>query len=66
MRPTPEPSDLILARASTLARILLLVYVLLVAYATLYPLSGWRALGLSPFAYLSAPWPRYITSFDVE
>jgi len=39
--------------------------VLLVAYATLYPLSGWRGMGLSPFAYLSAPWPRYITSFDV-
>jgi VanZ family protein len=46
-------------------RILLLVYVLLVAYATLYPLSGWRAIGLSPFAYLAAPWPRYITGFDV-
>src|SRR4030095_16029238 len=22
-------------------------------------------VGLSPFAYLSAPWPRYVTAFDV-
>ena len=51
--------------ASPLARIVLLVYVLLVAYASLYPLAGWRTVGLSPFAYLSAPWPRYVTAFDV-
>ncbi len=48
-----------------LARILLLVYVLLVAYASLYPLAGWRDVGLSPFAYLGEPWPRYITAFDL-
>jgi VanZ family protein len=36
-----------------------------VAYASLYPLAGWRDVGLSPFAYLSAPWPRYVTAFDV-
>ena len=44
---------------------MLLVYVFLVAYASLYPFEGWRTVGLSPFAYLSAPWPRYVTSFDV-
>ena len=38
---------------------------LLVAYASLYPLSGWRDVGLSPFAYLSAPLPRYATAFDI-
>jgi VanZ family protein len=43
----------------------LFVYVLLVAYASLYPLSGWRDVGVSPLAYLNAPWPRYITGFDV-
>jgi VanZ family protein len=53
------------ARASPLARIVFLVYVLLVAYASLYPLSGWRDVGVSPLAYLSAPWPRYVTGFDV-
>ena len=54
-----------MTRASGLARILFLVYVLLVAYASLYPLAGWRHVGLSPFAYLNAPWPRYITGFDI-
>jgi VanZ family protein len=39
--------------------------VLLVVYATLYPFSGWRNVGLSPFAYLTGPWPRYITGFDI-
>jgi len=51
-------------RGSTLPCILLLVYVVLVAYASLYPLSGWRDVGVSPFAYLGEPWPRYITVFD--
>jgi VanZ family protein len=48
-----------------LARILFGVYVLLTAYASLYPLSGWRDHGISPFAYLAAPWPRWIGGFDV-
>ncbi|HLS86045.1 MAG TPA: VanZ family protein [Burkholderiales bacterium] len=52
-------------RASPLARLLFGVYALLVVYATLYPLSGWREHGLSPFAYLSAPWPAYVTRFDI-
>ncbi|MGH8723764.1 MAG: VanZ family protein [Burkholderiales bacterium] len=38
---------------------------LLVAYASLYPLAGWRSVGLSPLAYLSGAWPRYVTAFDV-
>jgi len=28
-------------------------------------LEGWRNHGLSPLAYLDAPWPRYITTFDL-
>ena len=52
-------------RVSPLARYLLLAYVLLVAYATLYPFSGWRDTGISAFAYLSAARPRYITGFDL-
>jgi len=36
-----------------------------VAYASLYPLDGWHDHGLSPFAYLSSAWPRYVTAFDV-
>lgn len=52
-------------RASPLARFLLAAYVLLVAYATLYPLSGWRAPAGSALGYLAAPWPRYVTAFDL-
>jgi len=52
-------------RASPLARILVSVFAALIAYASLYPMEGWRDPGVSPFAYLNAPWPRHITSFDV-
>ncbi len=52
-------------RASPLARLLLAVYAVLTVYATLYPMQGWRDPGLSAFAYLSAPWPRYVTRFDL-
>ena len=50
---------------SPLARILFGVYVALAVYASLYPLEGWRDHGLSPFAYLASPWPRYVTGFDL-
>ncbi|HEX9434610.1 MAG TPA: VanZ family protein [Burkholderiales bacterium] len=53
------------ARASSLARIAFAVYVLLIVYASLYPLEGWRDHGLSPFAYLGSAWPRYVTAFDL-
>jgi VanZ family protein len=52
-------------RHSTLARYLLIAYALLVVYASLHPLSGWRDRGLPPFAFLSAPFPRPISAFDV-
>lgn len=52
-------------RGSPLARLLLLVYLGLVAYASLYPLAGWRDHGLSPVEFLAAPWPRHILAFDV-
>jgi VanZ family protein len=47
------------------ARVLFAVYVVLTAYASLYPAEGWRDTGLSPFAYLSAPWPRQVYRFDI-
>jgi VanZ family protein len=37
----------------------------LVVYASLYPFSNWRDQGLSAWAFLSAPLPRYWTGFDV-
>ena len=39
--------------------------VALMVYASLYPFTDWRNQGLSPFAFLTAPWPRYWTAFDV-
>jgi VanZ family protein len=65
MRRTTEAGDPAVARGSALARIGFFVYVLLVVYATLYPFTGWRSVGLSPLAYLTGPWPRYITAFDI-
>jgi VanZ family protein len=41
------------------------VYAALTVYASLYPLEGWRDAGISPFAYLGSPWPRYVTAFDL-
>src|SRR6266704_2235716 len=50
---------------STLARYLFVAYVPLVVYASLHPFSGWRDRGLPPFAFLTAPFPRPISVFDV-
>lgn len=54
-----------LPRHSPLARVGLVCFTLLVAYASLYPFSGWVNNGISPFAFLTAPKPRYITDFDL-
>ena len=53
------------SHAATLARILLGVYVALVAYASLYPLEGWLHFGVSPLDFLWAPWPRKFNAFDI-
>ena len=52
-------------RSSPLARLLLLVTLALIVYASLYPLAGWREHGGSPFEFLAMPWPRYTQLFDV-
>jgi len=46
-------------RGSPLARLLLAVYLLLIVYASLYPLTGWRDSGDDPVSFLGAGWPRY-------
>jgi len=38
----------------------------LIVYASLYPFTGWRDQGLSPFVFLTSAWPRYWTGFDVS
>lgn len=52
-------------RSSPLARYLLLAYALLIVDASLYPFSGWRDQGVGAFAFLLAPLPRYVTTFDI-
>ena len=52
-------------RPSRFARYSLAVYAFLVVYGSLYPFTGWRDQGLSPFEYLNAPLPRYLTGFDL-
>ncbi|MGF7189978.1 VanZ family protein [Robbsia andropogonis] len=52
-------------RASPLARQALAWWVALVMYGSLYPMTGWTDIGVGPFAYLSAPIPRWLTPFDL-
>ncbi len=52
-------------RASPLARYAALVYLGLIVYGSLHPFHGWRDLGLSHWAYLTAPPQRHIVKFDV-
>lgn len=52
-------------RASPLARAALVAYVVLIVYAGLAPWTGWRDLGVSPWAFIDAPMPRHVTTFDL-
>lgn len=47
------------------ARLFLALYMGLIAFGSLYPLSGWRDLSGWTLAFLSDPLPRYITRTDV-
>ena len=49
---------------ASLPRNLAIAYAALMAYACLYPLTGWRDSGLPLFDYLWAPWPRYFILED--
>jgi VanZ family protein len=40
-------------------------YLLLIIYASLYPLAGWHDSGGDSLAFLGATWPRYYTGFDL-
>ena len=48
-----------------LARYLGLAWLALVIYGTLYPFTGWRDTGASPWAFIDGGWPRYWTFFDL-
>jgi VanZ family protein len=51
--------------ASVFARVGLLVYTILIVYASWYPFSGWTDKGMTPWHYLSLPLPHYWTRFDL-
>jgi VanZ family protein len=53
------------SRRSPLARAACATYALLLLYSGLTPWTGWRDLGLNPFAYLAAPIPTHVTNFDL-
>ncbi|MDP9109324.1 MAG: VanZ family protein [Pseudomonadota bacterium] len=64
----PAPSSTppaVAPSAAVFARVALLVYLLLILYASWYPFSGWTYKGVTPLAYLTAPLPHYWTVFDV-
>ena len=42
-----------------------LLCVAVIVYASLYPFDQWRDQEIAPWAFLSAPWPKYWTGFDV-
>lgn len=44
---------------------LALAYLLVIVYASLQPLRGWRWPAADVYGFLFAPWPRYITLNDV-
>jgi VanZ family protein len=52
-------------RSSPLARLAWLACVVLIVYASLVPWTGWRDNGVSPWAFLAAPLPRFVSRFDV-
>lgn len=62
---TPATTPERIAVASSFARVGLLVYALLIIYASLYPFSGWHDQGIAALAYLKAPLPYYRTVFDM-
>jgi len=44
---------------------LALIYGVLIVYASMYPFTQWSYTGVAPWAFLTAPFPRYWTGFDV-
>ena len=63
--PTFRSDSVALPVTSLLPRYLALAYLGLIIYASLHPFTHWRDTGLSPFAFLTAAWPRYWTVFDL-
>ena len=54
-----------MARHRSSASPLALLYAALIVYASLYPFAGWRLPGVSFTHYLTLPWSRWWTGFDL-
>ena len=65
MKLGPERNSSGGASGSLLARCACAACAALIVYGSLTPWNGWRDAGVGAFAYLTAPLPRYITSFDL-
>ncbi|MDP3137603.1 MAG: hypothetical protein Q8N17_14880, partial [Burkholderiaceae bacterium] len=52
-------------RGYRVAAMATVAYSLVIIYASLQPFTGWRVSPLPFGAFLSAPWPRWITSEDI-
>ena len=39
--------------------------VMVIVYASLYPFEDWRNQDIAPWSFVSAPWPKYQTLFDM-
>ncbi len=50
-------------RSSAIA--LTLLFSALIVYASLYPFAGWRLPGVSLWHFMTLPWPRWWTWFDL-
>ena len=50
---------------ASLAGYVALAYTLVIVYASLQPFAGWRMPPAEVLAFLTAPWPRYVTASDI-
>jgi VanZ family protein len=48
-----------------LSVLIALAYILVIAYASLQPLQGWRMPPAEVIGFLGAPWPHYVTAGDI-
>jgi VanZ family protein len=63
VKPTNSRTDA--GSQKSVALPLALALTCLIVYASLYPFADWRDQGISPLTFLAAPWPQYLTGFDV-
>lgn len=63
--PIPDMPSAYSPRPSAFVRAGVAAYLLLIVYASWYPFTGWKDVGMPLLPLLLAPWPHYWTGFDV-